>query len=239
MYVATTSRMVFLSTDGGETFERAETNTVGGHYLYGSCLMPSKIDPNVIYLSGSGYSGPAVFKSIDGGLSYQPMNEGMPSTLAFGVAPNEDESLIYAATEAGPYVYVVSEETWYPLTGQSTPNTRYWSVEFLPETNTARFGTYGRGIWDFEFEEFSVNSEDILADADISLYPNPTVDVVNIDLKEIGTAQVIIVDSQGKTMSSQQVKGTTTIDVVDWPSGTYYSNIQSEAGTLTKAFIKQ
>ena len=35
----------------------------------------------------------------------------------------------------------------------SAPDQTYWSVDFIPEINTARFGTYGRGIWDFVLDE--------------------------------------------------------------------------------------
>ena len=41
---------------------------------------------------------------------------------------------------------------WEDLTGADAPLTTYWSVEILPHENTARFGTYGRGIWDFRME---------------------------------------------------------------------------------------
>ena len=37
--------------------------------------------------------------------------------------------------------------------GVSAPDQTYWSVEYIPELLTARFGTYGRGIWDFKMDE--------------------------------------------------------------------------------------
>ena len=39
------------------------------------------------------------------------------------------------------------------MSGLSAPDQTYWSVDFVPEINTARFGTYGRGIWDFVLDE--------------------------------------------------------------------------------------
>ena len=54
------------------------------------------------------------------------------------------------------------------------PDQTYWTVDYIPEINTARFGTYGRGIWDFILNEnyeiingdinndFIVNIQDII-----------------------------------------------------------------------------
>ena len=64
-----------------------------------------------------------------------------------------DDNIIFAATEIGPYAYLANQEEWFLLSGLSAPDQTYWSVDFIPEINTARFGTYGRGIWDFVLDE--------------------------------------------------------------------------------------
>jgi len=38
---------------------------------------------------------------------------------------------------------------WYDLFEGTVPDQNFWSVDFIPALNTARFATYGRGIWDF------------------------------------------------------------------------------------------
>ncbi len=38
---------------------------------------------------------------------------------------------------------------WENLMGRDAPATTYWSVEAVPSAGRVRFGTYGRGIWDF------------------------------------------------------------------------------------------
>jgi len=175
IYSLTSNGIFYKSTDGGATFEHKDFGFPGGHWLYGSCIKPSKLDQNVIYISGSGYSNPSVYKSTDAGESFQRMDNGLPSTMVFYLAPNEDESLIFAATEAGPYVFVTDEDRWFDLSGVGTPNQTYWSVEYIEEIQTARFGTYGRGIWDFEVEEQLVGLEEDIAASRIRIeaYPNP------------------------------------------------------------------
>jgi hypothetical protein len=91
------------------------------------------------------------------------MDRNLPSTLAFKVVGTEDDSYYFVATEVGPYVYLPDEDTWVDIMGVSAPDQTYWSVEYIDEINTARFGTYGRGIWDFVLEE------NILIDGDANL----------------------------------------------------------------------
>ncbi|MBK8548513.1 MAG: T9SS type A sorting domain-containing protein [Saprospiraceae bacterium] len=116
------------------------------------------------------------------------LKNGLPNTTVFKIVFNEDESLIYAATEAGPYVYVKSLEKWFLLSGSNTPNQIFWSVEYLPALKIARFGTYGRGIWDFHFKDFiSSSSNEVTKENTISLYPNPASEFIYISFKDDNT----------------------------------------------------
>ena len=88
----------------------------------------------------------------------------MPNTLVFELAGTPDDAYFFAATEVGPYVYIAEEGTWQDLAGISAPDQTYWSVEYIPELNTARFGTYGRGIWDFIMDDESIITGDVNLD---------------------------------------------------------------------------
>ena len=87
-------------------------------------------------------------------------SSGVPEagTLLAGT-PNDE--LLFAATEIGPYVYSKDDNEWYFLSGVSAPDQTYWTVDYISEINTARFGTYGRGIWDFVLND---NYDIILGD---------------------------------------------------------------------------
>jgi hypothetical protein len=73
-------------------------------------------------------------------------------------------------------VYIAEDEEWTDLAGISAPDQTYWSVEYIPELNTARFGTYGRGIWDFIMDESiisgDVNMDEIVNIQDLILLVN-------------------------------------------------------------------
>ena len=82
--------------------------------------------------------------------------------------PNDE--LLFAATEVGPYVYSQNNEEWLLLSGISAPDQTYWTVDFIPELNTARFATYGRGIWDFILEDgYEIIMGDVNGDENVNI----------------------------------------------------------------------
>lgn len=148
-YVGTSAGNFFSSKDGGRTW-RPTSGFAGptSHWFYGSSILPSKVRLGAVYLAGSGYSNPPVYKSTNHGQTFAPFNTGLPSTLIYGLAATETEDLLFAATEVGPYLYQASTGSWTLISAGKAPDQTYWSVEYLPNLRTARFGTYGRGIWD-------------------------------------------------------------------------------------------
>ena len=66
-------------------------------------------------------------------------------------------------------MYITEEGTWQDLAGISAPDQTYWSVEYIPELNTARFGTYGRGIWDFIIDDSVDIAGDINFDETVNI----------------------------------------------------------------------
>ena len=239
-YVATTNGQFYLSIDGGQHFTKTASMLSGSHYLYGSCILPSTLNQDVIYLSGNGYQYQPVYRSTDGGKTFKAFSNGLPKTLVFNLAANEDESLIFAASEAGPYVYIAEKQKWYSLQGANTPNQTYWSVEYVAATKTARFATYGRGVWDFTVEAIkTATNESTYAPSIVSLHPNPTSDFIQI---KTGMAPMIsnlnIYDAQSILVKTCVYLPNTPIDVSELPSGNYFISFQQGNPTITKKFIK-
>ena len=161
----------------------------------------------------------------------------MPSTMAFQLAANEAENIIYAATETGPFVYLADENKWYPLSGTSTPNQTYWSVEYIPSLNTARFATYGRGVWDFEFESLpTATDEESFKEDAIAIWPLPVVDEINWRLPE-NADRITLFQASGipvKEISNETEKA----DLGDIPPGVYYLRFHFGKKQKVKSILK-
>ena len=240
-YVATTNGQFYKSTDGGQSFIKTASMLSESHYLYGSCILPSATKKDVIYLSGNGYQYKPVYQSLDGGITFKALGSGLPSTMVFNLAANEDESLIFAATEAGPYVYVADRNKWYQLSGKHTPNQTYWSVEYVKQTKTARFATYGRGVWDFKVEEIKTQTNETSSNTNhLNIYPNPTSDYFKISGE--GTfkfLQVEIRDISGKMVMKTTSVPNEPINISSLSAGSYLISIGNSYPFVTKKLIKQ
>ncbi len=233
-YVGTTNGRFFSSIDNGQNWEQTINFVPEGHYLYGQAVYPSKFDENTVYFGGSGYSNPAVWKSTNGGFTFSPMSNGLPPTLVFDIVANQDESMLFAATEAGPYVYLVEEDQWYDMSGMAAPAQTYWSVEYVEAFDFVRFGTYGRGIWDFRIST-QVGTKDLLANNQkLKVYPNPTNDLIQIQLNDLKSkkVQLNLANIDGTTIKKEQLILQTAPDLQrEWslkglPRGVYILTVR-------------
>ncbi|OAV42811.1 T9SS type A sorting domain-containing protein [Lewinella sp. 4G2] len=229
-YVATEEGNFFASDDRGQTWDRTLNFIPEGWYLYGQAIHASKTEAETVWLGGSGYSNPPVWRSKDGGDNFEPISEGLPPTVVHGLASNEDETMLFAATESGPFVYLESEERWFDLTGQFAPTMRYYSVEFVPEKGIARFGTYGRGAWDFRVDELvSLFGPDTApAAAPIAIYPNPARGQVTLEGEADGYR---LYDIAGREIVRTKARGMKTeLSLQDVKAGLYFVQPLDENG---------
>jgi hypothetical protein len=149
-YAVNGSGRLFASADHGVSWT-VTTGAPAGQYFYGNAIDVHPTDPQEAVVGGSGYSGPGVLRTTNGGASWTPLVNGLPATLVYALVYAEDGSGdIYAGTETGAYRFHRASGTWLNILEPGTPITIYWSAESVNDGRTIRFGTYGRGIWDFD-----------------------------------------------------------------------------------------
>ena len=227
-YVLTDNGKFFYTTNGGSTWTK--TNNFSGsqaHYFYGACILPSASNPDLVYISGSGYSNPPVFKSTNNGFSFSAMRLGLPSTMVYKIVSTPDDRFLFAATEVGPFVYARETNQWYDMKGRNAPAQNYWSLEYISDRKIVRFVTYGRGTWDFRISEILTGNRDIEVEKAIGIYPNPARNEVEISGFE-GTAQII--STTGKTNHSERVGKGQKLNVSKLPRGVYMLRLHSDKG---------
>ncbi len=141
---------IYFSTDAGVTWTQSNTTGPGAHYFYGTTIVPSSESLNKVWVAGSGYTNAPVMFSGNGGLSFFDQRVGLPNTLIYDMCEAVDGSgHMYAAGQSGAFEFDPATQTWSSILGAEAPLTTYWSVEGVPSQNIIRFGTYGRGIWDY------------------------------------------------------------------------------------------
>jgi hypothetical protein len=208
-YALTNNGSFFFSTNDGDkwtinpTFDGPDT-----HYFYGNTVVASKDKFGRLYIAGSGYSNPGVLYSDNHGQTFTPIDSGLPKTMVYKIAVTPDDKYIFAATDAGAFIYSFEDGRWFDLSSPDSPDQTYWSVEYVDKIKTARFVTYGRGVWDFKIEKFtSVESKATAEKAvktKIQGYPNPFTDKIsiNVNCNKPVKAGLKIIDSEGRQIAT-------------------------------------
>ena len=234
IYVLTSNGKFFISTNNGRTFNTSETPIADADYFYGHNITCSKVDSDLIYITGSGYDNAPLFRSTDGGLNFEPFDEGLPRTTVFDLALTSAENFIYAATEAGPYVYIKEKERWFAMAKGIAPAQAYWSVENLND-EIIRYGTYGRGIWDFDVLKTTSVAETLQSDK-LTAYPNPSFDYIQLDNTHHTVMSVI--DHQGQIISTLPIRhGVNKLNISHYADGVYYLIFDEDLNSSIR-FIK-
>ncbi len=149
-YAVNDAGKLFASTSHGTSWTQSSSSAPGAHYFYGNTLAVHPVDALEAVVGGSGYSTNGVWRTTNGGTSWSALGTGLPQTMVYDLAYAQNGSGdVYAATEAGPWRWERASNTWQNLAELGTPMTTYWSVESVDLGQTMRFGTYGRGIWDY------------------------------------------------------------------------------------------
>ena len=247
VYAATQAGRFFVTDDLGATWRQASGTYESGHYLYGQAIEASPVVADRVWLAGSGYTNPGVFRSDDGGLSFAPDDLGLPRTMVFELASSPDGAWLFAATEAGPYGQLVSEGRWYPLRVPGVPVQTFWSVDYVASDSIVRFGTYGRGIWDLKIlagdPVVSVAERAASAAEPLRLSPNPASTTVRLGLPETAGAsapageptRVEVFDGLGRRVLAKAVSdwsGTTgavsgySLDISGLAPGSYTVSVR-------------
>lgn len=246
----------FKSSDKGITWsENPVFNGPGAHYFYGNSIALSEITFGKIFVGGNGYSNPGAYVTTDNGETWTAIDNGLPATLIYKLALTPDDKYLFAATAAGPFVYIVEDDKWYDLSTPESPDQTFWSVEYVPEIKTARFVTYGRGAWDFKIETYTSVNKGInieTAKPEIRVFPNPLQDygTVEITLNKSAEGTLKIYDLEGRMImnlfSGALEQGTTQFSFdrfsgnVHLFSGTYFAVFMSKGlAYLTKFNINE
>ena len=140
---------VSKSTNGGTTWT-AITTGLPVTSLQPTNLAVSNTDPNVVYVTFSGYNTSSkVFKSTSGGTSWSNISTGLPNvpcnTIVYHNSSTNDA--VYLGTDVGVYYKDNTMTTW-TMYSTNLPRVSVRDLEIYYPTSRLRAGTFGRGTWD-------------------------------------------------------------------------------------------
>jgi len=146
------------------------------------------------------------------------------------VNANADGTFDFDGLAAGTYTIVVSLD----------------GFEF--ELGEITFDGTGEYINDLAIEERTDDAADVTGIEEtieienlITLYPNPTVDVINVKMEDVRDARILVQNQEGKVMAVEaNVNSTTTvIDVKAFAKGFYTVTVINDNKSNVRSFIKE
>lgn len=251
---------IFVSTDLGETFS-AITTPEDKMDIFVSNIATHPTNPNVAYLLYSAYAEPKILRTSDLGETWEDISgfsgnvvsaNGFPDvgTMSLMVFP-DDTNRIWVGTELGIVESLDNGETW-GLLESNLPTVPVY--EMFMQDNQVVAGTYGRGIWSYQYGDVVYPPVDTTsppptdrvisseASAMVSVYPNPTTDKLNIDMSEYTANEQVsvkLLNLNGAVLETFSVSGGEVFatNLREYGSGSYVLMFESTEGTFTKRII--
>lgn len=127
--------------------------------------------------------------------------------------------------------------TWTTLITGLPISSGFLGVFFYSPNRGWIIGTSGR-IFTFNPSVSTVVSQENLS---VSIYPNPTNNIANIEFESFGTYELKVLDISGKLIHSEELTAQNhQINTESWPAGIYQINITNDKGQMSnKTIVKQ
>jgi len=148
IYMSDQSRKLWRTIDGGNTWKLFNADVAI------TSLYVKNDDPYTVWHTGGGYNASSVFKSTDGGETWENISAGLPSIPFYSIVYNKYEGRsehLYVGSEVGVY-FKDGDKEWVAY-NNGLPNVKIGEIEIYfnaqsPETCRLRAATYGRGLWE-------------------------------------------------------------------------------------------
>lgn len=249
MYVGTDDGNVWTTEDNGVNWTKV---TDGLPNRWVTRVAADPFDPKTAYVTISGYRFneylPHVYKTEDQGVSWTSISGNLPDAPVNDIIPDPIvEDLLYLATDIGVFFSFSGGAFWEPL-GVGLPNVVVTDLDYHEPTQALVAATYGRSMYSYSLDNIVDIEKVEFPKVDVTVYPNPVQNYFTVEAKFEGNMEVIlsVVNLTGQPVLRQQerlVEGTNRweFESQDWPAGSYYLSIQTEAGEVIAArqLIKQ
>ncbi|MBI4785211.1 MAG: hypothetical protein HY785_28480 [Oscillatoriophycideae cyanobacterium NC_groundwater_1537_Pr4_S-0.65um_50_18] len=153
IYAAAVNQL-WRSTDGGNNWAAIHKSPIPDRWITDIDVASS--NSSQVYITVSGYGTPHVYYSTDGGASWTVRSSGLPDSPAntIEIDPSTPTRL-WVGTDTGVYVSYDSGNNWVRYS-TGLPRVVITDLKFHRNTGLLRLGTYGRGVWEIQATDPSI-----------------------------------------------------------------------------------
>jgi photosystem II stability/assembly factor-like uncharacterized protein len=147
VYIGTENGGFFRSLDGGDTWSpNLSSSMLPGHTI--TRLETHPKDEDLIYATVANFGHSHVFRTRDGGLTWEDVDKGQLPDVPHHVAVIRGDELdkVYVGNDAGAFVLDTANGRWMNLT-RNLPNAMVVDLVYHEKDGTLSAATYGRSIW--------------------------------------------------------------------------------------------
>ncbi|NND63131.1 MAG: T9SS type A sorting domain-containing protein [Flavobacteriaceae bacterium] len=239
IYVGTDDGNVWETEDGGTNWNNI-SSTLPDRWV--TKVLADRFDPNTVYVTFSGYrygeDNGHVYRSNNKGANWDLVGTDLPDIPVNDIVQDANGNL-YLATDIGVFASGTNGGSWEVL-GSNLPSVVVTDMHIHEADQLLYAATYGRSSYKMDISSIVLGTNDSEFDAAVSVYPNPAVDVVNIDMGQVSNKfEIEIYNTMGQKMSANLVqnKSRTSIDVSSLSTGIYYVRISEGKQDTTKKLI--
>lgn len=228
---ATQGRRLFVKNPGVDEW----TEIITPVFASITDLEVDQEDENVIYICYDGYiDEEKVYKSEDAGESWINLSANLPNLPMMSLELYYDEpGAVFVGTFGAVYYLDDSSEEWRKY--GCLPNTSVNDIEIQYHTQKVFIGTHGRGIFEAPIELYVSSVGDDLENErpEITLYPNPTQNLVSVRSTglDLNNVTCSLADMTGRIIqieSSIQANGELQMDCSQLTKGNYIVTLTDE-----------
>ncbi len=244
----TNSSKLFVGLQNGNLLkvENADTNPVfsditGADFVGSISDIEFGQNENEIYITIFNYGVTNIFYTNDGGATWSSKEGDLPDMPVNCIMPNPlNPTEVIIGTDLGVWAtpnFNDANPNWYP-TYNGMSNVKVTDIE-LRDDNKVFASTYGRGIFSGEFTATpnAVNDENLV---NVTVYPNPATELVNILLPEHLNTTAYVYDLNGKEVLRQAVNSKKLqLNVSNLSKGYYFVKLQDGKTRYTAKFVKK
>ena len=181
-----------------------------------------------------------IYVSSDSGTTWTSQTSGVTSNL-FGVhftSQTDGWAVGQGIVNVGPTLRRTTNGglNWTTFSLNIGAGIGMVDVLFLPSGKGWMVG--GSRIYTYNSNPSAV---ELSASNKITIYPNPSINLLNVEMQEIGTYRIMVFDALGRNIFSMNTnERQVQIGTASWTSGHYHLNIMNEKGQMnSKTVVKE
>jgi len=233
IFAGTESDSIFLSTNNGLNWSCVSNGLPTGYNIIRSLV----IQGNNIY---AGIEGAGIFLSTNNGANWNAINNGLISNYVESLV-NSGSNIFAGIYGSGGGVFISTNNgvNWTSINDGLTDDTLISKLA-INGTNIYA-GTANGNVWKRPLSEI-IGIDELLNNNNISIYPNPVVDKINIIKQSTNTKNNLlsIYNMQGQLIIRRSImQEKTEINLSELSKGVYILKLINSESTAVVKFVKE